>query len=99
MSKRKQLEVSAPGIVFGDGGIRFRTNNHRKWVSFGNGAQRISNWNSEHDVAQLGYDPDTDAPGFNEGVKFATFTTRFPIGPTASAICTEIDLESEIGRA
>lgn len=92
MIERGHIQLEGSPVQFGDGGFRLRTNNLRRWTGFFNGASLVSEWNGEREVAQLGYDPDTDAVDLS-GIKYATFTTTIDVGPTASAICTEVDLE------
>jgi len=82
--ERGNIILEGPGLILPDGGSRSIGSNLRKWVSFDNGAQKIADWHGEKEVVLLGYDP----------IKTATFTTKRDIGPTASAICSEIHLQS-----
>jgi len=82
MRERSTIIQEGPPLLLGDGGLRLRTNNLRRWTSVLNGAQRISTWNDEDDVVLLGY----TAPGEDEAdIRSATFTTTRDVGPTASA--------------
>ena len=82
MRERGNIFLEGPPVLFGDGGLRLRTNNLRRWTSVGNGGSRVSTWNDEDDVVLLGY----IAPGDNESeIRNATFDSTRSLGPTASA--------------
>ena len=93
MRDREQIQLEGPPVIFPDGGnLSLASNNLRVWTTMENGGTRIETWNGEDDVVKLGYNPPC---GGTADIQMAQFTLTGAIGPTASAICSPINMESK----